>query len=264
MILWTEADKERLDDSSCLDDKGWFHIDQNPEQKPDFTSVQGLVNLIPVTERSGGNVLVMESHKMFPDHYLQQPKQNETSAHDVNLFYYERLKEINGDDWLEIDPHDHVLLREESIVTCLLGAGDMLIWDSRLVHCSHPGRSSTKCGEKNEKENSMTDDGGLQNQGLTRVAGLVNMIPRAKCKLDVHTERLQAVQNARTLTHWVDKVSGLGEERGEEVEREHQRVECMRNFDARLCLDGEGHSRVNHRRVLLSLDDLTVEQRKLI
>lgn len=263
MILWTEADKDRVD-SNSFDDKGWFHIDQNPQQKPEFASFQGLVNLIPVTEGSGGNVLVMGSHKMFPHHYLQQPQKIESSAHDVGLFYRERLKEINGDDWLEIDPHDHALLQEESVVMCLLGAGDMIVWDSRLVHCSHPGRSSTKGGGKNENDLSMMNDGELQNQGLTRAAGLVNMIPRAKCTFNVHTERMQAVQNARTLTHWVDKVSGLGEEQVEEVKREQRRVECMRSLDA--CLDVGGYPRVNPRprQVLMSLEDLTVEQRNLI
>jgi hypothetical protein len=312
MILWTEYDenndhdKNNGDESRKIDnddgndniaahDKGWFHLDQNPQTKPKFESIQGLVNLLPVTENTGGNVLLMGSHKKFPDHYLQQkskppppspPKkssESSTSFDDVDIFYYERLKEINGDDWLEIDPTDDILLQKESVIMCLLGAGDMIVWDSRLVHCSYPGKkrkpsttTTAYCAEENNKEEEEEEDfstqeeeerNKLQRQGLTRAAGLVNMIPRVNCPIDIHTQRVQAIQNARTLTHWVDKASPLGEERSKEVELEQQRVQCMRSH----WLDEKEEEekvysipKQQKQRVLLSLNDLTAEQRNLI
>jgi hypothetical protein len=319
MILWIEYDDNDDDENNDKEtreidnddgnnsiaahhDKGWFHIDQNPQTKPKFTSIQGLVNLLPVTKNTGGNVLVMGSHKRFPAHYLQQkskpppsPKKSSeksstsTSFDDVDMFYYERLEEINGDDWLEIDPNDEILLQKESVIMCLLGAGDMIIWDSRLVHCSYPGKerkpsttTTTKeiCVE--DKNNAMEEvstqeeeeRNELQRQGLTRAAGLVNMIPRVNCSIDIHTQRIQAIQNARTLTHWDDKASPLGEERNIEVEIEQQRVQCMRNYyhDSSWLLDDEkvDEEKVypipmqQKQRVLLSLDDLTSEQRNLV
>lgn len=50
-------------------DAGWFHLDQNPIAKPGKECIQGLVNLLPVTYRTGGNVVVPKSHKLFPQHY---------------------------------------------------------------------------------------------------------------------------------------------------------------------------------------------------
>mmetsp|Transcript_42573 Transcript_42573/g.47591 ORF Transcript_42573/g.47591 Transcript_42573/m.47591 type:complete len:498 (+) Transcript_42573:348-1841(+) len=289
MILWTEYDDDHMGKYRGTDDgnkpttiaaydhdKGWFHIDQNPKTKPKFASVQGLVNLLPVIENTGGNVLVMGSHKMFPNHYLKSSKSSSDDVDvdvDVDEFYYERLKEINGDDWLEIDPND-TLLQKESTVMCLLGPGDMIVWDSRLIHCSYPGKpmpSSTN----NEYEISMEEEeegNELKRQGLVRAAGLVNMIPRSKCSIGVHSQRIQAIKNARTLTHWVDKASPLGEEQSKEVELEYQRVKYMRQnyqgesywLDKKDEEDMHSITPKRNKRVLLSLDDLTAEQRKLI
>jgi hypothetical protein len=323
MILWIEYDDNDDEENSdkktreidnddgnnniAAHDKGWFHIDQNPQTKPKSTSIQGLVNLLPVTENTGGNVLVMGSHRKFPDHYLQQkskpppppPKKSSekspesstsTSFDDVDMFYYERLKEINGDDWLEIDPNDEILLQKESVIMCLLGAGDMIVWDSRLVHCSYPGKerkpstttttTTAICDEDNnnalEEDSTQEEEerNELKRLGLTRAAGLVNMIPRVNCSIDIHNQRIQAIQNARTLTHWVDKASPLGEERNKEVELEQQRVQCMWNYyhDSSWLLDDEkvDEEKVyptpiqQKQRILLSLDDLTAEQRNLV
>jgi len=74
------------------------------------------------------------------------------------------------------------------------------------------------------------------------------------------------------LTHWVDKASPLGEERSKEVELEYQRVEHMRqNYPGELYWlnqndEEDMHSTTpkHNKRVLLSLDDLTADQRKLI
>ena len=225
-ILWTDMDQD--DDL----DRGWFHIDQSPEKKPDFASFQGLVNLLPVTAKTGGNVLVVGSHRLFPEHYLQSNK-------TYGLFYKERLKEMDGDDWLEIDPNDE-LLQSERVITCLLDPGDVLIWDSRTVHCSY----------REELESEQTSSTGLDSQhGLVRAAGLVNMIPRIDIPAEVHSERLCAVSRSRTLTHWVNKAAPLGEEREEEVRKEH----C--------CV---GYMKENVQNVLLSYEDLRDVQRNLI
>ena len=131
MILWTEYDDDHMgkyrgtDDSNkpttiaaYHHDKGWFHIDPNPQTKPKFAFVQSLVNLLPVIENTDGNVVVIGSYKMFPNHYLRSSK---SSSDDVdvdvvvNEFYYKRLKEMNGDDWLEIDPNDTLLQKESNV-----------------------------------------------------------------------------------------------------------------------------------------------------
>ena len=95
---------------SSFTDAGWFHVDQNPIAKPNKECIQGLVNLLPVNSSTGGNVVVAESHRLFPHHY--------TSAnHACSEFYKARLEELGNEDWMEIDPNDAELLNPNSILT---------------------------------------------------------------------------------------------------------------------------------------------------
>lgn len=219
-VLWTESDRQK--------DRGWFHIDQSPTMKPEFCSIQGLVNLLPVTEKTGGNVVVVGSHSMFPEHYLQRKNL---------LFYEDRLKEIGTDDWLEIDPNDG-MLETKRVISCLLAPGDLLIWDSRTVHCSYR--------EDFEESSASVFDSQF---GLIRAAGLVNMIPRVDCSKEFEMERKEAISNSRTLTHWATKVSPLGNERDDDVQKEGR---CVR------------YLKQQRRNILLSFDDLTDSQRNLV
>jgi ectoine hydroxylase-related dioxygenase (phytanoyl-CoA dioxygenase family) len=84
VVLWGQDTKT---------ESGWFHVDQNPLVKPDFACIQGLVNLLPVTPSTGGNVLVSKSHLAFPGHYTTSPY--------FEKFYKQRLDEVHGDDWME-------------------------------------------------------------------------------------------------------------------------------------------------------------------
>ena len=68
-------------------------------------------------------------------------------------------------------------------------------------------------------------------------------------------ERRHAVQAHRTLTHWVDKATPLGEERPEHVVLEMARVNFMREIQ--LHDDSRGN-------VLLAWDDLSEQQKRLV
>jgi hypothetical protein len=249
-------------------DCGWFHIDQNPMSKPEFESVQGLVNLLPVGMDTGGNVLVEKSHLFFPHHYLEDRSSNQDNHQDnknddnddndgilPRLFYKERLREINGDDWLEIDPYDKELLDPANVISCMLGPGDIIIWDSRLVHCSYPATT------REEREVANSDSDGevmklLNNKhGFIRTAGLVNMIPRSKVSDQTRCQRIEAINRCRTLTHWVDKVAPLGEERSEEAQKEQRCIEFMKQWKG---------SRKDRSKVLLCYEDLSKDQRNLV
>ncbi len=243
-MLWTDMDNENKDEEDL--DRGWFHIDQSPEKKPGFASFQALVNLLPVSPDVGGNVVVVGSHILFPNHYLEQDHENKGG-----LFYQKRIKELNGDDWLEIDPNDE-LLRSKRVITCLLDPGDVLIWDSRTVHCSYREKMSkvldrsTTTTIKHTITNKSTHFD--SQHGLVRAAALVNMIPRSQVTHKVSKERIRAVSKFRTLTHWVNKCAPLGEERAEEVRKESYCVEYLRE----------------NSKVLLSFDDLGDDQRAVL
>ncbi len=49
------------------------------------------------------------------------------------------MDEVGTDDWLEVDPTDTQILQPQNVISCLLRPGDVLLWDSRTVHCSNPG-----------------------------------------------------------------------------------------------------------------------------
>ena len=251
-------------------DSGWFHIDQNPISKPGFESVQGLVNLLPTTEQTGGNVLVQKSHLLFPHHYIEDENDDYNDHNDKqersSLFYKDRLREINGDDWLEIDPYDEELLDPTKVISCMLGPGDVLIWDSRLVHCSYPAARNTHLEEVMKDGNEEESLGGNygnndiihsmhEKHGLIRAAGLVNMIPKSRVGNQIRWQRVEAINRCRTLTHWVDKVAPLGDERSEEALKEKMRIDFMKEWQDAVS---------ERRKVLLSFEDLTEEQRQLL
>lgn len=207
-------------------------MDQHPIHKSNQCSVQGLVNLLPVTQATGGNVLVAHSHKHFPHHYI----------HDTECFYKERMVEVGTDDWLEVDPNDEIVLQPQHVISCLLRPGDLLLWDSRTVHCSYPGDVS-------EQMPIMWSEA----HGLIRAGVLVSMIPMEQVSKSVLDQRIEAVHQSRTLTHWIDKVAPLGEERSEEVAKEASCVASMRVWQTQ-----------HGKRVLLDYNELTFEQQTLI
>lgn len=222
VILWKEPPS----------DYGWFHVDQNPSAKPEAVSIQGLVNLIDVNEHTGGNALVLGSHQLFPEHY----------THGKHGFYRQRLQELNEEDWMEIDPNDDIALCPDQVVSLCLKAGDMLLWDSRMIHCSYPPKHTPSPIDTIER--------GL----FLRAASLVSMMPREKVSQNTIERRRRAVDSKQTLTHWVDKSAELGAERPKDAERDLKIIELMRpgQEDSDCCP------------VLLDWANLTREQKQLV
>ena len=207
-------------------------MDQHPIHKPDKCGIQGLVNLLPVTQGTGGNVLVAHSHKHFPHHYMN----------DTTCFYKERMTEVGTDDWLEVDPNDEVVLQPQHVISCLLRPGDLLLWDSRTVHCSYPGNPNVELPKMWPEAH-----------GLIRAGVLVSMIPPDQVSTSVLNQRVEAVRQGQTLTHWANKAAPLGEERSEEVAKEKSCVTSMRAWQSQ-----------QGKQVLLSYNELTIEQQRLV
>mmetsp|Transcript_1498 Transcript_1498/g.4337 ORF Transcript_1498/g.4337 Transcript_1498/m.4337 type:complete len:427 (-) Transcript_1498:266-1546(-) len=239
LVIWRAGDDHKTD-------AGWFHLDQNPKTKPGFEAVQGLLNLLPVSSSTGGNVVVSKSHRLFPHHYAGSfVEQDGTSA--CSSFYRQRLNELKGDDWMEIDPNDSRLLDPSNIISCLLDPGDLILWDSRTVHCSFPGNNCSS-----EDKHSTTCSDNTSYRGLIRVGGLVSMMPKSRATDEVIRGRIEAVKSSRTLTHWANKCSPLGEEHEEEASLELRRVELMNKLGSK------------NDRVLLGWSDLTPSQKDLV
>jgi hypothetical protein len=151
----------------------WFHIDQHPIGRPGKQCVQGLVNLLPTSPATGGNVIIPGTHKTFhkiPEVYEQRISRLPT---EVDHFRY---------------PVEDPILKTEKALMCHMEAGDLLLWDSRTIHCSSPSLETPAPSPE-----------------LMRAASLVCMMPRAKSNERVIAQRKAAVDACISTTNWSDK-----------------------------------------------------------
>ena len=164
---WGQQDHWRTNDGNS-----WLHIDQHPIGRPGKHCIQGLVNLLESSPETGGNVVVPGSHQLF-DH--------------IPDLYKDRLARIHP----SIDhfrfPHDDPGLQGYEPIMAHLYPGDLLLWDSRTIHCSAPATTSPK-----------TD-------GVLRAASLVCMMPREKSNAAVIEQRKAAVNTLTSTTNWSDR-----------------------------------------------------------
>lgn len=155
----------------------WLHIDQHPIGRPGFHCVQGLVSLLPTSPSTGGNVIIPGSHKQFesiPDRYTERLARIHPS---IDHFRY---------------PADDPQLVETPPVMAHLEAGDMLLWDSRTIHCSSPAIEDRQ------------PDPNLPPQ-LLRAVSLVCMMPKARSNPDVMAKRRAAIKTRTSTTNWSDR-----------------------------------------------------------
>ncbi|UJR36658.1 hypothetical protein I4U23_029375 [Adineta vaga] len=163
---------------------GWYHVDQNPISKPDRCCIQGFVALTNHDETTGGLIVFPYTHLRF----------NELT--DV----VRRSK-----DFVRI-PSDHSILdggrATGKFIQCQ--AGDLVVWDSRLVHCN-----SAAFVDQEQSSDQPID--------LLRIVAYVSMSPavfiRDYTLGQFQKQRKLMVQNNCTLTHWstdlVEASSGM-------------------------------------------------------
>jgi hypothetical protein len=150
----------------------WLHIDQHPIGRPGFQCVQGLVSLLPTSPAIGGNIVVPGSHKRF------------ASIPDL---YTERLARIpEAVDHFRFPADDPLI--EQTPLMCHMEAGDLLLWDSRTIHCSSPGI---------EPAPPVTDQ-------LLRAVSLVCMMPKSRSNERVIERRRRAIDERGSTTNWSD------------------------------------------------------------
>ena len=188
-------------------------------------------------------MLVAKSHKLFPHHYTWN-SDDAVGSNSCTSFYRQRLNELKGDDWMEVDPNDSYLLNPKNIITCLLNPGDLLLWDSRTVHCSFPGDDA--CEDIHDRS---------RDRGLIRAGGLVSMMPRSRATEEVLKGRIESVRSSRTLTHWANKCALLGEEHEEEALLESRRIEIMKSLV---------ETDESNNKVLLGWDNLSPSQKNMV
>lgn len=103
---------------------GWFHTDQHGlTTGSDFACAQGFISLTDNNERTGGFAIVPRSHLRHADIFKRWP-----------------LRRPN--DFFPLPRTDPLLTGEEGLRAQVLHprCGDMVLWDSRALHCNVPAR----------------------------------------------------------------------------------------------------------------------------
>ncbi len=152
---------------------GWYHVDQNPILKPDRCCIQGFISLTDQNEKTGGLIVFPYTHLRFNEinDLARRPK-----------------------DFVVIPWTHSILDRGRAIgkfIQCQ--SGDLVLWDSRLVHCN----SSAFVVDEQLKKQSID---------LLRIVAYISMSPvtfvRDRTIDQFRKQRKLMVQNNCTLTHW--------------------------------------------------------------
>ena len=151
----------------------WLHVDQG-SSKRGLVGVQGALLLYDQDESTGGFVCVPRSHER---HEQLVP------AHKTH-------------DFVQFKPDDARLdgLGDARLVCAR--AGDLVLWDSRLVHASQPADASAPLP---------TDDECGGRPRLSRACCMICMVPAApyvSAQPNLADERRALVEAAATTTHW--------------------------------------------------------------
>ena len=158
---------------------GWWHVDQNPMRphKQGKQSVQGLVSLTAATESTGGLCVIPGSHK----------------HHDAVC---ERSRiAVGGDtggDFVPILEGDEALANGGALIVC--EAGDLILWDSRLIHCNTPAIAAPPQPLPQQEPPGVVE--------LLRIAGYVCMTPASKATEEVLEKRREAFCGGFGTSHW--------------------------------------------------------------
>jgi len=153
---------------------GWWHVDQG-NQKTGRHAVQGAVLLTAATEHTGGLCVVPGSHLSHGD-----------------LMSYTSTSP-DGQDFVCVpSPHVNPAVRGGGLVRA--EAGDLLLWDSRTVHCNTPAlREPTLVA-------------GYPDDELLRMVTYVCMTPRRLATAEGLSLRRRAVLAGVGSTHWPHEV----------------------------------------------------------
>lgn len=166
----------------------WYHIDQNLYKRPGLNAIQGLVNYFPSGPNDGGFVVVPRSTHMLdaafekiPD--ICSPKGRDYVRMYPDYFFWKEARDVIGK---RNESNRYDLLP----VKLVLEAGDLVLWDSRAIHCNHPVTQA-----------STSPDAATH---LKRLTAYVCMTPTSLAKNveQLAKYRVLAFQKGITTTHW--------------------------------------------------------------
>jgi len=161
---------------------GWYHVDQNSHRpgRKGKVCVQGLITLLPANGETGGLTVIPGSHK----HHTEMCERSEIAK--------------NIGDFVPVD-NDDSLLDNGAVLLCA-EPGDLILWDSRTIHCNSPALGET--AEVDKKDNSR----------LLRACGYVCMTPSSFATKEVLAQRKEGYIHNYSTSHWPQAfvVAGVG------------------------------------------------------
>lgn len=214
-------------DPSWATKGGWWHVDQNScigPSRQGKVCVQGVVLYTDANDTTGGLCVIPGSHLHHTDVCARAPGANAVLM-----------------DYVEIPVDDPVMSLPKHLIHAK--AGDLIVFDSRTVHCNTPALTLNRCSsptncpndipgctmfsesatliEKLPCDHSFCQAGGVtvtscQHQDrecfldlghptLLRLASYVCMLPRSHAVTSVLTQRQQAFINRIPTSHWPNK-----------------------------------------------------------
>lgn len=151
---------------------GWFHVDQGRTMPGSMQCVQGFVSLTDQGPSTGGLVVIPGSHRLHHEICETAP---------------------DDEDYIELATDHPLLALPSKPISC--NAGDLVLWDSRCLHCNAPSESTPTTPPSE----------------LLRTVVYVCMTPRAWASAEVLRLRRQAFELNVTTSHWPHrKVMGFG------------------------------------------------------
>ena len=146
--------------------------------------MQGMIPFLDVTKDIGGLQLVPRSHTEEVQEQIRQEHP---------------FKRMSG-DFVKVSDEKY----QPGAIVVEASAGDLILWDSRVIHGSKVGPSV------------LSEEGG---RGLARCSGLVCMTPRAKASEEVLAARLKGFQAGSGFSHWPHEAAstGLGNSDGRNI-----------------------------------------------
>uniref|UniRef100_A0A7S3EZG5 Phytanoyl-CoA dioxygenase n=1 Tax=Haptolina ericina TaxID=156174 RepID=A0A7S3EZG5_9EUKA len=145
---------------------GWWHVDQG-RQKTGLHAVQGFVTLYDASSTTGGLCVVPGSHQVHAD-----------------LMSYAAM---NDQDYVAVpEPTINPTVRSGKLVSCK--AGDLVLWDSRCIHCNTP-RTEARLEEQASDE-------------LLRAVGYICLTPRRLASRYMLRMRRRAFAAGIGSSHW--------------------------------------------------------------
>ena len=153
---------------------GWWHVDQSTLcGHVGRSAVQGLLSYTDADETTGGLCVIPRSHH-------QHEGLCERVAQGLS-------------DFVPVPVSDPVLSTPGRLVCCK--AGDLVLWDSRTVHCNTPAPRKPRGGEQ------------LAEPSLKRIVAYVCHVPRSFATEATVARRQEAFRSQTGSTHWPQHLS---------------------------------------------------------